>query len=153
MDVRQGLDNTLIILHNKLKKGVTVVREYAEDLPLIQAYASELNQVWTNLIDNAIDAMDGKGTLTIRARREENWVQVDIEDDGVGVPEEIQAKIFDPFFTTKAPGQGTGLGLNISRSLVVQRHQGQISLGSRPGNTRFTVRLPVDFAPGDEVLK
>jgi PAS domain S-box-containing protein len=153
VDVRQGLDNTLIILHNKLKKGVTVVREYAEDLPLIQAYASELNQVWTNLIDNAIDAMDGKGTLTIRARREENWVQVDIEDDGVGVPEEIQAKIFDPFFTTKAPGQGTGLGLNISRSLVVQRHQGQISLGSRPGNTRFTVRLPVDFAPGDEVLK
>jgi PAS domain S-box-containing protein len=153
VDVRQGLDNTLIILHNKLKKGVTVLREYAEDLPLIQAYASELNQVWTNLIDNAIDAMDGKGTLTIRARREENWVRVDIEDDGAGVPEEIHAKIFDPFFTTKAPGQGTGLGLSISHSLVVQRHQGHLSLDSRPGNTRFTVWLPVDFAPGDEVSK
>ena len=153
VDVRQGLDNTLIILHSKLKKGVTVLREYAEDLPLIQAYASELNQVWTNLIDNAIDAMDGKGTLTIRARREENWVQVDIEDDGAGVPEEIHAKIFDPFFTTKAPGQGTGLGLSISHSLVVQRHQGHLSLDSRPGNTRVTVCLPVNFAPGDEVSK
>ena len=97
--------------------------------------------------------MDGTGTLTIRARREENWVQVDIEDEGRGVPEEIQAKIFDPFFTTKAPGQGTGLGLNISRSLVVQRHQGRLSLDSRPGNTRFSVRLPVDFSPGDEVSK
>ena len=151
VDVRQGLDNTLIILHNKLKGGVSVVREYADDLPLIQAYAGELNQVWTNLIDNAVDAMNGAGTLTIRACRSGDWVQVEIEDDGPGIDEEIQSKLFDPFFTTKAPGHGTGLGLNISRSLVVQRHQGLLSLESRPGRTCFTVRLPLDFAPGDEV--
>ena len=147
VDVREGLDNTLIILHNKLKKGVTVVREYAEDLPVIQAYASELNQVWTNIIDNAIDAMDGKGTLIVRTRREDPWIVVEIEDDGRGIPVQIQSKIFDPFFTTKAPGEGTGLGLNISRNLVVQKHHGQISVTSQPGRTCFTVRLPIDFNP------
>ncbi len=147
VDVREGLDNTLIILHNKLKKGVTVRREYAEDLPVIQAYASELNQVWTNIIDNAIDAMDGKGTLIVRARRDDPWVVVEIEDDGHGIPKEIQSKIFDPFFTTKGPGAGTGLGLNISRNLVVQKHQGQIMVDSEPGRTCFTVRLPIDFNP------
>ena len=147
VDVREGLDNTLIILHNKLKKGVTVRREYAEDLPVIQAYASELNQVWTNLIDNAIDAMDGKGTLIVRARRDDPWVVVEIEDDGHGIPKAIQSKIFDPFFTTKGPGAGTGLGLNISRNLVVQKHQGQILVDSGPGRTCFTVRLPIDFNP------
>jgi PAS domain S-box-containing protein len=149
VDVREGLDNTLIILHNKLKKGINVVREYAEDLPVIQAYASELNQVWTNIIDNAIDAMDGKGTLIVRARKESPWVVVEIEDDGHGIPKEIQSKIFDPFFTTKGPGQGTGLGLNISRNLVVQKHQGQITVSSKPGSTCFTVRLPLDFNPAE----
>jgi signal transduction histidine kinase len=147
VDVREGLDNTLIILHNKLKRGVTVVREYADDLPVIQAYASELNQVWTNVIDNAIDAMGGKGKLVVRTRREDDWVVVEIEDDGPGIPKDIQTKIFDPFFTTKGPGDGTGLGLNISRNLIVKKHQGQISVISQPGRTCFAVRLPIDFNP------
>jgi PAS domain S-box-containing protein len=149
VDVREGLDNTLIILHSKLKRGVTVVREYAEDLPVIQAYAGELNQVWTNIIDNAIDAMDGKGTLILRARREDSWVVVEIEDSGRGIPEEIQEEIFDPFFTTKGPGEGSGLGLNISRNLVVRKHQGQLSVTSRPGRTAFTIRLPINSEPAD----
>jgi PAS domain S-box-containing protein len=149
VDVREGLDNTLIILHNKLKSGVTVVREYAEDLPVIQAYASELNQVWTNIIDNAIDAMDGEGTLFVRTRREDPWVVVEIEDDGPGIPAEIQTKIFDPFFTTKPLGEGSGLGLNISRNLVVQKHRGEITVSSRPGRTCFAVRLPMDFNPAE----
>jgi signal transduction histidine kinase len=147
VDVREGLDNTLIILHNKLKRGVTVIREYADNLPVIQAYAGELNQVWTNLIDNAIDAMDGEGTLVVRARREDSWVVVEIEDNGKGIPEENKSKIFDPFFTTKGPGVGTGLGLNISRNLVVRKHQGEISVMSEPGRTCFSVRLPIDFIP------
>jgi PAS domain S-box-containing protein len=149
VDVREGLDNTLIILHSKLKSGVTVVREYAEDLPVIQAYASELNQVWTNIIDNAIDAMDGEGTLVVRTRREDPWVVVEIEDDGRGIPKEIQSQIFDPFFTTKGPGEGTGLGLNISRNLVVQKHNGLITAISKPGSTCLTVRLPIDFSPAE----
>jgi len=145
VDVREGLDNTLIIFHNKLKKGVTVYREYAEDLPVIQAYAVELNQVWTNIIDNAIDAMNGEGVLIVRARSEGDRVVVEVEDDGPGIPAEIQSKIFDPFFTTKSPGEGTGLGLNISRNLVVQKHHGQITVISKPGSTCFSVRLPIDF--------
>lgn len=149
VDVREGLDNTLIILHNKLKKGVTVTREYVEDLPVIQAYAGELNQVWTNIIDNAIDAMDGVGTLVVRTRCEDPWVVVEIEDSGPGIPKEIQSKIFDPFFTTKGPGQGTGLGLNISRNLVVQKHHGQITVTSKPGSTCFRVCLPIDFNPAE----
>jgi len=147
VDVREGLDNTLIILHNKLKRGVTVVREYAKDLPVIEAYAGELNQVWTNIIDNAIDAMDGEGTLIVRTRTEDSWVVVEIEDNGRGIPVENQSKIFDPFFTTKGPGEGTGLGLNISRNLIVQKHQGQISVKSQPGSTCFAIRLPIDFKP------
>jgi PAS domain S-box-containing protein len=147
VDVREGLDNTLIILHNKLKKGVTVVREYAEDLPAIHAYAGELNQVWTNLIDNAIDAMGGEGTLVVRTRSEGAGVVVEIEDDGPGVPEDVVSKIFDPFFTTKPPGQGTGLGLNISRNLIARRHGGSLTLTSRPGQTCFSIKLPVDALP------
>lgn len=147
VDVREGLENTLIILHNKLKRGVNVVRDYAEDLPTIQAYASELNQVWTNIIDNAIDAMEGEGTLVLRTRREDPWVVVEIEDDGAGIPEALQSTIFDPFVTTKALGQGTGLGLNISRNLIVRKHHGQMSVRSEPGCTVFTVRLPQDFNP------
>jgi PAS domain S-box-containing protein len=150
VDVREGLDNTLIILHNKLKRGITVIREYAEDLPAIQARGSELNQVWTNIIDNAIDAMDGHGKLIVRARKEEHWVVVEIEDNGKGIPEDIQSKIFDPFFTTKGPGEGTGLGLNISHTLVVQKHHGEISVKSEPGSTCFAVRLPVDCDPTED---
>ncbi len=149
VDVREGLDNTLIILQNKLKGGIVVHREYAADLPSIEAYGSELNQVWTNIIDNAIDAMAGRGTLVLRTRTEDSWVVVEIEDDGPGIPEEIQNKIFDPFFTTKPPGEGTGLGLNISHNLIVQKHQGQISVSSAPGKTRFTVRLPAKLYPAE----
>ena len=149
VDLREGLENTLIILNSKLKRGVTVVREYEEDLPVIEAFASELNQVWTNLIDNAIDAMEGEGTLVVRARREDPWVVVQIEDSGSGIPEDIQSKIFDPFFTTKGQGDGTGLGLNISRNLIVQKHFGEISVESKPGSTCFTVRLPIDLKPSE----
>jgi PAS domain S-box-containing protein len=149
VDVREGLDNTLIILHSKLKRGVTVVREYADDLQVIQAYAGELNQVWTNIIDNAIDAMDGKGTLIVRVRQEDPWIVVEIQDDGRGIPEENRSKIFDPFFTTKGPGDGTGLGLNISRNLIVKKHQGEILVKSEPGSTCFSVRLPMDFKPAE----
>lgn len=147
VDIREGLDNTLIILHNKLKRGITVIREYADDLPLIQAYAGELNQVWTNIIDNAIDAMGGDGTLIVRVRQEDRWVVVEIEDNGPGIPPENLSKIFDPFFTTKGPGKGTGLGLNISRNLIVQKHHGQMTVKSEPGSTCFSVSLPIDFDP------
>jgi PAS domain S-box-containing protein len=149
VDVREGLDNTLIVLHSKLKSGVTVVREYSEDLPVIEAYAGELNQVWTNIIDNAIDAMDGEGKLVVRTRRDDPWVVVEIEDSGHGIPKGMQSKIFDPFFTTKGPGEGTGLGLNISRNLVVQKHHGEIEVTSQPGKTCFVVRLPMDFEPAE----
>jgi PAS domain S-box-containing protein len=150
VDVRQGLDNTLIILHNKLKRGVSVVREYDEGLPRIQAYASELNQVWTNLIDNAIDAMDGSGVLTVRAYRADGAVRVEIEDDGPGVPPEALSHIFDPFFTTKPPGQGTGLGLNISRNIIVKKHRGELTVESAPGRTCFGAVLPVEVRPDTE---
>jgi PAS domain S-box-containing protein len=149
VDVHEGLDNTLIILQNKLKAGIAVRREYADDLPPIQAYASELNQVWTNIIDNAIDAMAGEGTIVLRTRLENPWVVVEVEDNGPGIPEEIQTKIFDPFFTTKPPGEGTGLGLNITRNLVVQKHEGQVAVSSEPGRTCFTIRLPIEFSPAE----
>jgi len=149
VDVRQEMENTLIILHNKLKKGVEVIREYEENLPVIEAYASELNQVWTNLIDNAIDAMSGSGVLTIRARWKSPWVEVEIEDNGSGIPPEHQSKIFDPFFTTKPPGKGTGLGLNISRNLIVQKHGGEMFVSSKPGCTCFTIHLPKDLRPSE----
>ena len=150
IDLRKELDNTLIILRSKLKMGVEVVREYAEDLPVIEAYAGELNQVWTNLIDNGIDAMEGAGTLIIRAKREDPWLVVEIEDDGPGIAPEHMSKIFDPFFTTKPPGKGTGLGLNLSRNLIVQKHHGKMSVKSKPGSTCFTVHLPMDFQPAEK---
>ncbi len=144
VDIHEGLDGTLAILRHKLKTGVEVVRDYGEDVPLIDAYGSELNQVWTNIIDNAIDAMAGQGRILLQTRRTADWVVVSITDNGPGIPEEIQAKIFDPFFTTKPPGQGTGLGLNISYSIVVQKHNGRFIVQSRPGETRFEVHLPVN---------
>jgi PAS domain S-box-containing protein len=146
VNVHEGLNNTLIILHNKLKGGITVRREYSEDLPSIQAYGSELNQVWTNIIDNAIDAMAGQGLLILRTLAENSWVVIEFEDNGPGIPEEMQTKIFDPFFTTKPPGEGTGLGLNISRNIIVQRHQGQVDVSSKPGKTCFTIRLPIEMS-------
>jgi signal transduction histidine kinase len=144
VDLREGLDNTLVILRGKLKNGISVHREYGADVPKVSAYGSELNQVWTNLLDNAADAMGGKGEITIRTRREDGWAVVEIEDNGPGIPEEIAPKIFDPFFTTKPPGKGTGLGLSTSFSIVTQRHKGQIRVASRPGSTRFTVKLPIE---------
>jgi predicted CoA-binding protein len=144
VDIHEGIDNTLIMLRHKLKKGVVVKREYEEGIPIIQAYGSELNQVWTNIIDNAIDAMDGQGELLIRTRRDSDWVIIEISDTGPGIPENIQEKIFSPFFTTKPVGKGTGLGLNISYN-IVQKHAGEIKVFSRPGKTRFQICLPVNF--------
>jgi signal transduction histidine kinase len=147
VNIHDGLDNTLIILRSKLQAGVIVQRHYAPDLPPIDAYGSELNQVWTNLIDNSIDAMGGKGEIQLRTRRDGEWVVVEVEDNGPGIPPSIQANIFDPFFTTKQPGQGTGMGLNISHNIIVQRHKGRIDLVSQPGKTRFEVRLPLQSSP------
>ena len=141
-DVREGLENTLMILGHKLK-GATVEREYEEDLPKIWANAGELNQVWTNLLDNAADAVDGRGHIVVRAFRDEGRVVVEIVDDGPGIPREIQNRIFEPFFTTKEIGEGTGLGLDIVRRIVTG-HGGEITFDSEPGGTRFTVRLPIE---------
>jgi signal transduction histidine kinase/predicted CoA-binding protein len=142
VNVIEDLENTLVILRHKLKEGVDVKREYSQDLPSIQAYGSELNQVWTNLIDNAVDAMDGNGQLTIRAYYQDPEVVVEIEDNGPGIPDEIQSKLFSPFFTTKPVGKGTGLGLNLSYN-TVKKHGGEINLDTQPGRTCFQVRLPL----------
>jgi len=143
VDVRTGLENTLVILRAKLKHGITIVRDYQEDLPEIEAYGSELNQVWTNILDNAIDAMDGKGEIRIRAFQRDSDVVVQICDNGPGMPADVRDRIFEPFYTTKEPGHGTGLGLHISHSIVA-RHQGRINLRSRPGETCFEVCLPME---------
>jgi signal transduction histidine kinase len=143
VDLHQGLDDTLVILKSKLK-DVRVVREYAADLPRIQGYGGELNQVWTNLIDNAVHAMDRKGTLTLRTCVDGEGVVVEVEDDGPGIPEAIRERIFEPFFTTKGPGGGMGLGLDTCWNIVVHRHRGALSLDTRPGRTVFRVALPKD---------
>jgi PAS domain S-box-containing protein len=147
VDLHEGIDNTLVILRNKLKHGIEVRREYGA-VPPVAAHGSELNQVWTNLLDNAADAMDGKGTITIRTHQDGAWAVVEIVDDGPGIAASIQHKVFDPFFTTKEPGEGTGLGLSTTYSIVTERHHGTISVTSVPGETRFTVRLPIDAAGG-----
>ena len=145
VDVREGLEDTLLILRSKLNEGISVRREYAPDLPRIQGYGSELNQVWTNLIDNAADAVGGKGEIVLRARREGDSVIVEVQDSGPGIPAEIKDRIFDPFFTTKPVGQGTGLGLDISYNIVVNKHRGDIKVNSEPGKTVFEVWLPLNF--------
>jgi signal transduction histidine kinase len=147
IDVRRGLDDTLVILRHKLKAGIEVTRDYDPDLPEIEAWGSELNQVWTNLIDNAADAMDGKGAISIRAAKAEgDEVVVTICDTGPGIPPDVASKIFEPFFTTKPPGIGSGLGLHISHQVVV-RHGGRIDLESGPGRTCFIVALPTTLPP------
>ncbi len=151
VDIHQGIEDTLKILGHKLKKGVEVVRRYDRDLPQIQVEGSELNQVWTNLVDNAIDAMGNQGTLTIRTYREDDRVTVEIADNGPGIPEEIQPRIFDPFFTTKDVGLGTGLGLDVVRRIVTNRCGGQIDFRSRPGETVFRVRVPIASTDRKEV--
>jgi signal transduction histidine kinase len=143
IDVHEGLDDTVEILRHKLKSGITVRREYDPDLPRIRARGSELNQVWTNIIDNAADALQGQGQITLRTRHDDEWVIVEIEDNGPGIPEKLQTRVFESFFTTKPPGQGTGLGLNISYKIVVIQHRGDIRILSEPGKTCFQVWLPV----------
>ena len=142
VDIHEGLENTLVIMQHKLKQGITIKREYSPDLPRIEAYASALNQVWTNIIDNAIDAMNGKGEISIRTYTKDGDVAIEITDNGPGIPEDIQARIFEPFFTTKPPGQGTGLGLHISHDIIANRHHGQLLVESKPGETKFKVILP-----------
>jgi len=142
VDLREDLDNTLKIFGHWLKKGITVTRDYDPELPRICAFGSELNQVWTNLIDNAIDAMNGQGELRVATRRQLDSVVVIIGDNGPGVPVDIQARIFDPFFTTKPVGEGTGLGLDTAMR-IVQKHHGSIELKSKPGDTKFLVRIPI----------
>ena len=141
IDVTEGIDSTLVMLGHKLHGGITVVRDYATDLPRIEANPGELNQVWTNLIDNAIDAMDGSGTLRLSTRADPEDVAVEIGDTGHGMPLDVQGRAFEPFYTTKDVGKGTGLGLDISRRIIVEHH-GQITIDSRPGQTVLRVRLP-----------
>jgi signal transduction histidine kinase len=143
VDVHEGLENTLVIMQHKLKQGVTVKREYTKDLPHIEAYASELNQVWTNIIDNAVDAMDGQGEIVLRTYAEDRNVVVEIVDNGPGIPEDILTRIYEPFFTTKPPGKGTGLGLHISHDIIANRHRGQLLVESEPGETKFKAVLPI----------
>jgi signal transduction histidine kinase len=150
IDVRKGLDDTLVILRHKLKAGIEVTREYDPELPEIEAWGSELNQVWTNLIDNAADAMDGKGAISIKAEcPDDDEVRVTICDTGPGIPPDVASKIFEPFFTTKPPGIGSGQGLHISHQVVV-RHGGRIDLESEPGRTCFIVTLPTTLPKGAE---
>jgi len=141
--VHEGIEATLTIMRHRLKHGVTVVREYDRTLPKLSVFGSELDQVWTNLIDNAVDAMDCKGTLSVRTRRDGAYAIVEIGDSGPGVPPEVQARLFEPFFTTKPVGKGTGLGLDITWRIVVNRHGGTIKIRSKPGDTRFLVLLPI----------
>jgi signal transduction histidine kinase len=140
----RGIETTLTVLKHKLSQ-VQVVREYSPNLPLIMARGGELNQVWTNLIDNAIDAMHGEGQITVIVRAENDFVMVEIADNGPGIPPEIMPRLFEPFFTTKEVGVGTGLGLDISYR-IIQQHQGTIEVQSQPGHTRFIVRLPIRAA-------
>jgi signal transduction histidine kinase len=142
VDVHHGLESTLTMLKFRLKHGVQVTREFAPDLPRIFAHGSELNQVWTNLIDNAIDAMGGKGEITIRTSRELDSVLVEIIDNGPGISDAVQPHIFEPFFTTKGVGEGTGMGLDTVYR-IVRAHRGDISVESKPGRTNFQIRLPI----------
>ncbi|MDP9375824.1 MAG: ATP-binding protein, partial [Chloroflexota bacterium] len=148
VDLHDGLENTLTILAYKLR-GIAVEREYDRGLPRVRVRGSELNQVWTNLLDNAIDAIngvggDGHGRIRVRTAREGDCALVEIADDGPGIPPEIEGRIFEPFFTTKPQGQGTGLGLETAYRIVTERHGGDLGVQSRPGDTRFAVRLPIE---------
>jgi signal transduction histidine kinase len=142
VDVIKSLETTLTILNHKLKRGVVVQRDYQRIPLLVNSFGSELNQVWTNIIDNAIDAMHGKGELRVRTYRDDGCVVVEIGDNGPGIPEEVQPHIFEPFFTTKGVGEGTGLGLDTVQR-IVKKHRGNIQVNSRPGDTRFQIWLPM----------
>ena len=142
VDIHEGLESTLTILSHKLK-GVTLMRDYDRSLPRIPAYGTELNQVWTNLIDNAVDAVNGHGEVRICTRRDDDHLVVEIHDNGPGIPENVREHLFEPFFTTKGVGKGTGLGLIISYRIVADRHHGEIEFESKPGHTAFVTRLPM----------
>ncbi|HWD06880.1 MAG TPA: ATP-binding protein [Amycolatopsis sp.] len=147
IDVHEGLDSTLVMMSGKIGLGMKIVKEYDRSIDKVPAYAGELNQVWTNVIDNALCAMggvEGTGTLTLRTWQEAKQVRVEIGDTGPGIPEEVRQRIFEPFFTTKGVGEGTGLGLDISWRIVVERHSGDIKVTSQPGDTRFEICLPVE---------
>jgi signal transduction histidine kinase len=144
VDVHDLLDSTLVMLAGKIGGGITVIKDYDPGLPTISGYPAELNQVWTNLIDNAVDAMGGTGTLTIHTALDRGQVLVEFGDTGPGVPADIRDRIFEPFFTTKGVGEGTGLGLDISWRIVVNKHHGDLRVESEPGNTRFQVCLPIN---------
>jgi signal transduction histidine kinase len=143
VDINRGLADTLVMLRGKLK-DITVETDYADDLPTPEGHGGEMNQVWTNLIVNAADAMGGSGRLRIRTCLDGSWIVVQIEDDGPGIPPEVQTRIFDPFFTTKPIGEGTGLGLDISQHIVQEQHGGALRFETKPGRTLFEVRLPVE---------
>jgi len=142
VDIVKSLENTLVILNHKLKRGVTVQRDYQNVPFLVNSFGSELNQVWTNIIDNAIDAMGGNGELRVRTYREDSCVVVEIGDNGPGISPEVRAHIFEPFFTTKGVGEGTGLGLDTAQR-IVRKHRGSIQVMSKPGDTRFQIQLPL----------
>ncbi|MGY1734808.1 ATP-binding protein [Geodermatophilus sp. SYSU D00684] len=146
-DLHAGLDATLVMLSAKTGPGIRVVKEYDRSMPPVPAYAAELNQVWTNLIDNALDAMAGEGTLTLRTAVDGDSAVVEVADTGPGIPETMRRRVFEPFFTTKPVGHGTGLGLDVAWRIVTNRHGGVIKVRSEPGNTRFVVRLPLSEPP------
>jgi signal transduction histidine kinase len=151
VDIHKGIEIALTMLQHKLKKAeITTIREYDSNLPHINAYGNELNQVWTNLIDNAIDGIGKHGTISICTKNEANdHILVEITDNGSkGIPEDIKSRIFEPFYTTKDPGKGTGLGLSISHRIITETHRGDIRVYSRPGETRFQVRLPIIYKEG-----
>ncbi|TMC12035.1 MAG: ATP-binding protein [Chloroflexi bacterium] len=143
IDVTEGIESTLVMLGHRLRDGVTVVREYDPGVPAIEAHAGELNQVWTNLVDNAVDAMEGGGTLRVATWADGDHVVVEIGDTGPGMPPEVAARAFEAFYTTKDVGRGTGLGPDIARRIVEERHGGTIAIDSRPGRTVLRVRIPV----------
>ena len=146
-DVHEGLETTLVVLGHKLKHTrIRVVRDYDRALPPLTVHGGELNQVWTNLLDNAIDALGEEGTIILRSRRDGSCALVEVEDDGPGIPAGARDRVFDPFFTTKGVGRGTGLGLDTARRIVVERHRGSLALDSGPGRTVFAVRLPLGRA-------
>src|SRR5215213_6617030 len=149
VDVIESLENTPVLLRPRIDAKISITRDYDDDIPRIEAYGSELNQVWTNIIENAIDATQGHGDISLRAYAAGGTVVVEIIDDGPGISPEIQPRIFEPFFTTKAPGVGTGLGLHIAYNIAVHRHRGQIQVASKPGETRLRVVLPIHLAGSD----
>lgn len=157
VDIVRAIEDTLMILHHKLKHGIEVIRDFEPGLPRVEAYAGELNQVLTNIIDNAVYAMGETGTLRVAARLIGNEAEVSITDSGPGIADDAKAKIFDPFYTTKPQGVGTGLGLHIVRNIVVNRHRGRIDLDTRPGRTEFRIRLPLrlrtETADADEAAR